>query len=175
MRARTARDRVSPAGRPDATLSTQVECRAWGPGLGVVVVTGRVVRFDSTRGYGFIAPDQGGEDVFLHVNDMLIPESAVRSGVMVEFDVEDGERGLKASSVRLALGPDGKPLTPVSVGVSRNADGDDSLCDLLTTDEFVKEVTEILLEAAPSLSGTQIVQIRRGLLQFAKQHGWAEG
>ncbi|MYS46117.1 cold shock domain-containing protein, partial [Streptomyces sp. SID5998] len=65
------------------------------------MVTGKVVRFDSARGYGFIAPDHGGEDVFLHVNDMLIPESYVRSGVVVEFEIEEGDRGPKASSVRL--------------------------------------------------------------------------
>ncbi|MGN5381393.1 cold-shock protein [Streptomyces lasalocidi] len=54
------------------------------------------------RGYGFIAPEQGGEDVFLHVNDLLIPESSVRSGLSVEFEIENGGRGLKASSVRFA-------------------------------------------------------------------------
>lgn len=65
------------------------------------MVAGRVVRFDGTRGYGFIAPEDGGEDVFLHVNDLLIPEESVRSGLVVEFEVESGERGLKASGIRL--------------------------------------------------------------------------
>lgn len=129
------------------------------------MVAGRVVRFDSQRGYGFIAPDDGGEDVFLHVNDMLMPESQVRRGLVVEFEVEDGERGPKASGVRLARGADGKPL----------AADDDVLCDVLSTEEFTRDVTEALLTAAPSLSGEQIVQVRAGLAQFAKNHGWVEG
>ncbi|MEU9308451.1 cold shock domain-containing protein [Streptomyces sp. NPDC048256] len=130
------------------------------------MVAGRVVRFDSQRGYGFIAPDDGGEDVFLHVNDMLMPESQVRRGIVVEFEIEDGERGPKASDVRLARGADGKPLA---------AADDDVLCDVLSTEEFTRDVTEALLTAAPSLTGEQIVQVRAGLAQFAKNHGWVEG
>ncbi|MEV4583290.1 cold shock domain-containing protein [Nonomuraea jabiensis] len=76
------------------------------------MVAGRVVRFDSTRGYGFIAPENGSEDVFLHVNDLLIPESYVRSGLAVEFEVESGGRGLKASSIRLAAGAAAPPAVP---------------------------------------------------------------
>ncbi|MFF7638449.1 cold-shock protein [Kitasatospora sp. NPDC008050] len=152
------------------------------------MVAGRVVRFDSARGYGFIAPESGGEDVFLHVNDMLIPESYVHSGLTVEFEIEDGDRGLKASRVRLPLGPDGSPVTPPPAplpgtrshalapnSLAPKPDGEDSLCDVLSTEEFLQEVTEALLTTAPSLTGEQILQIRRGLLQFGKSHGWAEG
>lgn len=138
------------------------------------MVTGRVVRFDGARGYGFIAPDHSadnsGEDVFLHVNDLLIPESAVRSGLVVEFEIEEGDRGLKASSVRL---PEGAELPSTSGG--RQPAGDDSMCDLLSAEEFLHEVTETLLSSEPSLTGDQILRIRRGLLQFGKGHGWTEG
>jgi cold shock CspA family protein len=144
------------------------------------MVAGRVVRFDGVRGYGFIAPDHGGEDVFLHVNDLLVPEHYVRSGLAVEFEIEEGERGLKASSVRLAQGTNGEPVSPAPVvGVAsapaKQADGDDSLCDVLAADEFLHEVTEALLASAASLTGDQIVQVRQGLLQLGKNHGWIEG
>lgn len=151
-----------------------------GPGssLGAGVVSGRVVRFDGTRGYGFISPEHGGEDVFLHVNDLLIPETYVHTGTAVEFEIEEGDRGLKASSVRLAEGPDGRPITPprpLAVATPRQSDGDDVLCDVLTGSEFSAEVTDVLLDAAPTLTGSQILQVRGALLQFAKNHGWTEG
>ncbi|MER5730130.1 cold shock domain-containing protein [Streptomyces sp. NPDC002138] len=142
------------------------------------MVSGRVIRFDGTRGYGFIAPEHGGEDVFLHVNDLLIPESYIRSGTEVEFEIEDGDRGLKASSVELAKNPDGTPVTPpVTAAATGFAAGpiDDSLCDALSPAQYIREVTEVLLEAAPSLTGTQILQIREKFLQVAKSHGWIEG
>ncbi|MER5550247.1 cold shock domain-containing protein [Streptomyces sp. NPDC002793] len=129
------------------------------------MTTGRVVRFDSARGYGFIAPEGGGDDVFLHVNDMQVPEALVSPGVMLTFEIEEGDRGPKAAGVRLAPGETGKPAVPY----------DDSLCDVLSAEEFTQEVTEALLKAAPSLTGEQILQVRGGLAQLAKSHGWTEG
>ncbi|MCX5215120.1 cold shock domain-containing protein [Kitasatospora sp. NBC_00240] len=139
------------------------------------MVSGRVVRYDGARGYGFIAPDHGGEDVFLHANDMLIPEAAVRSGLAVEFEIEDGDRGLKASSVRLPAGVAAQPADPAPAAVAVVGEDDDSLCDVLTAQEFRHEVTELLMECAPTLTGEQILQVRRGLLQFGRRHGWTEG
>ncbi|MFE3632714.1 cold-shock protein [Streptomyces cellostaticus] len=145
------------------------------------MVAGRVVRFDGSRGYGFIAPEDGTEDVFLHVNDLLIPEQQVRPGLAVEFEVEEGDRGLKASAVKLAPGAAARPPVLLRSGgtgtfpvAARQPDGDDSLCDVLTPDEYLHEVTEILLAAAPSLTGEQILQVRLGLLRFARNHGWTE-
>ncbi|WP_338702039.1 cold shock domain-containing protein [Streptomyces sp. Q6] len=133
------------------------------------MAAGRVVRFDGARGYGFIAPDDGGEDVFLHVNDLLIPESYLRTGLKVEFEIEDGDRGPKASSVRLAEGA----FAPAPARHAA-ADGDDVLCDVLRVDEFTSEVTELLLRAGPSLTGEQILAIRRELVQNGRKHGWVD-
>ncbi|NSC25031.1 cold shock domain-containing protein [Streptomyces albus subsp. chlorinus] len=148
------------------------------------MVAGRVVRFDGARGYGFIAPDHGGEDVFLHANDLMIPESYVHTGVAVEFEIEDGDRGLKASSVRLLhppepaspfeAAPPAKGRAPHGPGAARADDGEEPLCDVLSVSEYTRAVTELLLEAAPGLTGTQILDIRRRLVQFGKRHGWAE-
>ncbi|MBT2396929.1 cold-shock protein [Streptomyces sp. ISL-100] len=135
------------------------------------MVTGRVVRFDGARGYGFIAPEGGGEDVFLHANDMLIPEAIVRSGLAVEFELDEGDRGPKASGVRLARGADGEPLTPPVVSAADT----DAMCDVLSADECLKEMTEVLLRTAPSLTGEQILAVRAGMVKFAKGHGWIEG
>ncbi|MEU2065241.1 cold shock domain-containing protein [Streptomyces sp. NPDC013455] len=138
------------------------------------MVAGRVVRFDSARGYGFISPAHGGEDVFLHVNDLLIPEAYLRSGLQVEFEIEEGERGLKASSVRLAEGAERRVAEPVpGGGVGLTGDGE-PLCDVLSQEELTREMTELLLAAAPSLTGEQILAIRRRVVDFGKRHGWVE-
>ncbi|BBB02247.1 putative cold-shock DNA-binding protein [Actinacidiphila reveromycinica] len=158
------------------------------------MAVGRVVRFDGMRGYGFIAPDRGGDDVFLHVNDLLFPESSVRSGLAVEFEVEDGGRGLKASEVRIAPGAaqaaEGAPAragipgprTPVAPEVpvgdagstAPAGDVQEKTCDLLSAAEYGGEVTELLLASAPELTGRQIVAVRESLVAFGRQQGWVE-
>ena len=64
------------------------------------------MRFDGARVYGFIAPEHGWENVFLHPNDLLIPEvlPAARTCGGI-FDIDMGERGPKVSSVPLADRP----------------------------------------------------------------------
>lgn len=133
------------------------------------MVTGKVVRFDEFRGYGFVAPDTGGEDVFLHVNDLQFDKRLLGQGALVEFDVEEGDRGLKASRVRMINRP-GTTVLPRSE--PRTAD--DELCDVLSVKEFLEEVTETLLEAAPTITGDQIVHIRQRMAQLAHTHGWVE-
>lgn len=134
------------------------------------MVTGKVVRFDEFRGYGFVAPDTGGEDVFLHVNDLQFDKRLLGQGALVEFDVEEGDRGLKASHVRMINRP-GATVLPRAE--PRSAD-DDGLCDVLSVREFLEEVTETLLEAAPTITGDQIVHIRQRMAQLAHTHGWVE-
>ncbi|MEU8588402.1 cold shock domain-containing protein [Streptomyces sp. NPDC048664] len=141
------------------------------------MAVGRVIRYDGARGYGFISPEGGGEDVFLHANDMMISEAYIRTGTLVEFEIVEGERGPKAASVRLPQNAAVAPLVPsgAPVGLPRTLAHDDELCDVLPAEDFTTDVTELLLAAAPTLTGTQIVQIRGELLQFAKKRGWVEG
>jgi len=127
------------------------------------MVSGKVVRFDEVRGYGFVAPESGGEDVFIHVNDLTFDKRLLTQGTVVEFTVEEGERGPKASHVR---------MTGPSVEPSRAMDSD--LCDVLSTKKFITEVTETLLAAAPTMSAQQILQARQGLVVRAREHGWVE-
>nr|MDT0659081.1 cold shock domain-containing protein [Micromonospora sp. DSM 115978] len=147
--------------------------------------TGRVLRFDEARGYGFIAPDMGGEDVFLHANDLGSEKYLIRPGVAVEFDLEAGERGLKASAVRV-LGATGagavevrrRVATPSQQASSREpgqADEDDEvLCDVLSAAELRQELTEVLLKEVPALTGGQILAVRESVLRLAGAHGWTE-
>jgi len=60
---------------------------------------GTVKWFTSTKGFGFITPSDGGNDVFVHKTDA--PDS-LRERDRVEFDVGEGEKGPKATNVRVA-------------------------------------------------------------------------
>ncbi len=64
------------------------------------MATGKVKRFDSTKGFGFIAPDDGGADVFFHHSEIQGGLQSLATGQAVEFDVMQGPKGPKASKVR---------------------------------------------------------------------------
>ena len=65
--------------------------------------TGKVKWFNATKGYGFIAPDNGGKDVFVHISAVeKAGYSSLAEGATVKFDVAQN-RG-KESAENLKLG-----------------------------------------------------------------------
>jgi len=67
------------------------------------MATGTVKWFNESKGYGFIAPGDGGSDLFVHCS--ALEESGLRSlaeGQAVSFDVEEGRKGLQATRIKLA-------------------------------------------------------------------------
>jgi len=66
------------------------------------MATGTVKWFNDAKGFGFIAPDGGAKDLFVH--HTAIQSDGFRSlaeGQKVEFDVEQGKKGPQASNVRV--------------------------------------------------------------------------
>lgn len=78
--------------------------------------TGKVKWYDTERGFGFIADDDGGE-VFLHASALPAGVTALKPGAKVEFGVADGRRGPQALSVKVL-----EPLPSVAKAKRRPAD-----------------------------------------------------
>ena len=138
------------------------------------MATGRVLQFDQGRGYGFVAADDGGEDVFLHASVFDGDPSGLVPGMKVEFQVMAGDRGRKAFAVRLADDDSALARQPSPSTQALPPPEDEQMCDVLSRAEFSQEITEILLHAAPALTGQQILEVRQGVLEFARKRGWVD-
>lgn len=59
---------------------------------------GTVKFFNETKGFGFITPESGEKDVFVHSSGLL---DEIRENDKVEYEVESGPKGLNASNVKV--------------------------------------------------------------------------
>ncbi|MVZ60624.1 cold-shock protein [Sphingobacterium humi] len=59
---------------------------------------GTIKFFNETKGFGFITPNNAGEDVFVHASGLTEP---VREKDQVTYEVERGKKGLNAVNVRV--------------------------------------------------------------------------
>ena len=63
--------------------------------------TGRVKWFNDQKGFGFITPDDGGEDLFVHHTSIVADGfRTLREDQAVEFEVGQGQKGPQAKNVR---------------------------------------------------------------------------
>ncbi|OII61354.1 DNA-binding protein [Streptomyces sp. CC53] len=141
-----------------------------------MLMVGKILRFDEVRGYGFIVPREGGEDVFMHANDLVDDKYLYQAGREVEFYLEMGDKGPKASEIRLVDRSAGRraPVAAVPDRVPME-DLDDEGLDVLTTAEFQAELTEALIEADGTLTTSQLKRVRSRVTELARHHGWLEG
>ena len=161
-----------------------------------MAVSGKVVHYDANRGFGFLAPESGGADVFLHINDIDIDEGDLKPGAKVSFDVEETDRGAKAINVAVTEAAPADDSAPAPArgrrddhhggrghndrGHDRNDRGGDrdrprrprGGAGSLDAAAFTEEVTELLLDADDNLTAGQIVAIRRRITDFAVGRGW---
>ncbi|WP_299314884.1 cold-shock protein [uncultured Halomonas sp.] len=67
------------------------------------MATGTVKWFNDTKGYGFISPDDGGDDLFAHFSEIQAEGfKTLQDGQKVTFEVTQGKKGLQASNIRIA-------------------------------------------------------------------------
>ena len=68
------------------------------------MATGIVKWFNNAKGFGFVSPDGGGDDVFAHFSAIdMDGYKSLRQGQKVEFEISQGPKGLFAQNIRLAV------------------------------------------------------------------------
>ncbi len=63
--------------------------------------TGVVKWFNNAKGYGFVTPDQGENDVFVHFSSITMEGyKTLKEGQRVQFEITEGPKGLHASDIK---------------------------------------------------------------------------
>ncbi len=64
------------------------------------MATGTVKWFNDAKGFGFITPDTGGADIFIHFSAITMDGyKTLKQGSLVNFDLTDGPKGLHAQNI----------------------------------------------------------------------------
>ena len=85
--------------------------------------TGAIKRFDLSKGFGFVAQDSGGEDVFLHISDFQDATAAwlLEPGTLIEFSIQTGPKGLRATQAKVPRGAPSREFQRLLARISRFA------------------------------------------------------
>jgi CspA family cold shock protein len=62
---------------------------------------GKIKFFNSQKGFGFITPDSGQKDLFVHANNVQGDPSSLREGQSVEYVEGPGRKGPEATEVKI--------------------------------------------------------------------------
>ena len=74
-----------------------------GASMGVIMAIGTVKFFNSDKGFGFVAPEGGGKDVFVHASAVeAAGMSALSEGQRISFDTQSDVKGAKAVNLKAA-------------------------------------------------------------------------
>jgi CspA family cold shock protein len=130
------------------------------------LATGKLLQFDHVRGYGFVAAEDGGEDIFLHASVFDEDPELLRPGMRVEFEVMNGDRGRKAFAAHLIQGKvngDGHALAPPPAvlmavhGAPRPVQGAGE-----TATPLEQDMTALLAQPAPPIQAAPVAPIQSG-------------
>jgi cold shock protein len=64
----------------------------------LIMSKGTVKFFNESKGFGFIAPDDGSKDIFVHQSGLV---DKITEGDKVSYDVQEGQKGLNAINVKI--------------------------------------------------------------------------
>ncbi|ALS98612.1 cold shock domain-containing protein CspD [Lacimicrobium alkaliphilum] len=71
------------------------------------MTVGKVKWFNNAKGFGFIVPEDGGEDIFAHYSTIQMDGyRSLKAGQEVKFEVQQGPKGLHAEKIELSDEPE---------------------------------------------------------------------
>lgn len=77
------------------------------------MATGRVKWFNNAKGYGFVRPDQGGDDLFVHYSYITMEGyKTLKAGQPVSFEVKEAPKGNHAINLTLLEEAASEPAAP---------------------------------------------------------------
>ncbi|WP_322113830.1 cold shock domain-containing protein CspD [Marinimicrobium sp. C6131] len=87
--------------------------------------TGTVKWFNNAKGYGFILPDEGGEDLFAHYSAIQMEGyKTLKAGQLVAFDITKGDKGYHATNIISSDAQQADERATASNGASERRDFD---------------------------------------------------
>jgi cold shock protein len=86
---------------------------------------GKVKWFNNAKGYGFVLPLEGGEDLFVHYSAIQMDGyKTLKAGQDVQFDIVEGPKGLHAVNIQ-NVGQDSDGTQSLGVSVEFDLDGEE--------------------------------------------------
>ena len=90
------------------------------------MATGKVKWFNNAKGYGFILPEEGGEDLFVHYSAIQMDGyKTLKAGQDVQFEIVEGPKGLHAVNIQDLQAGEDDGSGPLGVSVDLDGVSDD--------------------------------------------------